>query len=65
MNWLLALFLSIVISYLLGSINFAVIVSKIFTREDVRNMGSGNAGMTNVIRSTTMSSAGSRKNSLC
>ena len=51
MNWLLALFLSIVISYLLGSINFAVIVSKIFTREDVRNMGSGNAGMTNVIRS--------------
>ena len=41
MNWLLALFLSIIISYLLGSINFAVIVSKIFAREDVRNMGSG------------------------
>ena len=51
MNWLLALLLAIVISYLLGSINFAVIVSKIFAREDVRNMGSGNAGMTNVIRS--------------
>ena len=51
MNWLLALFLSIIISYLLGSINFAVIVSKIFAREDVRKMGSGNAGMTNVIRS--------------
>ena len=51
MNWLLALFLSIIISYLLGSVNFAVIVSKIFAREDVRNMGSGNAGMTNVIRS--------------
>ena len=42
--------LSLIISYLLGSISFAVIFSKIFTKKDVRNYGSGNAGMTNVMR---------------
>jgi len=39
-----------VISYLLGSISFAVIFSKLFAKKDVRNFGSGNAGMTNVLR---------------
>ena len=39
-----------VISYLLGSISFAVIFSKAFTKKDVRDSGSGNAGMTNVLR---------------
>ena len=39
-----------VISYLLGSINFAVICSKLFKKDDVRDHGSGNAGMTNVLR---------------
>lgn len=43
-------FLAAVISYLLGSINFAVILSNLFEKKDVRNMGSGNAGMTNVLR---------------
>ncbi len=50
MYWLSMLFLSLLVSYLIGSISFALIVSKIFARKDVRNMGSGNAGMTNVIR---------------
>lgn len=45
--WIL---LSFVICYLLGSVNFAVIVSKIVAKRDVRDYGSGNAGMTNVIR---------------
>lgn len=36
--------------YLLGSISFAVIFSKLFARKDVRDSGSGNAGMTNVLR---------------
>ncbi len=40
----------IVFSYLLGSVNFAVILSKIFAGEDVRKSGSGNAGTTNVLR---------------
>lgn len=39
-----------VVAYLLGSISFAVIVSKIFAKKDVRDYGSGNAGMTNVLR---------------
>ncbi len=38
-------------SYVLGSISFAVIFSKLFTKKDVRDFGSGNAGMTNVMRS--------------
>ncbi len=39
-----------VVSYLLGSINFAIITTKLFTGNDVRDSGSGNAGMTNVMR---------------
>ncbi len=38
-------------SYLLGSINSAVIISKKFYGYDVRDYGSGNAGMTNMFRS--------------
>lgn len=41
----------IVISYLLGSINIAIVVTKLFTGKDIRTMGSGNAGFTNVMRS--------------
>lgn len=37
-------------SYLLGSLLFGILVSKIFFHDDVRNHGSGNAGMTNVLR---------------
>ena len=39
-----------VIGYLLGSISFAVVFSKLFHGEDIRNSGSGNAGATNAIR---------------
>ena len=39
-----------VIAYLLGSINFAIITTKIKAHEDIRDYGSGNAGMTNVLR---------------
>ncbi len=39
-----------VISYLLGSLNFGVILSKGMKSEDVRDSGSGNAGTTNMIR---------------
>ena len=38
-------------SYLLGSINAAVIISKLMGRGDIRTMGSGNAGTTNMLRS--------------
>ncbi len=40
-----------IIAYLIGSINFSVIVSKKMAGFDVREKGSGNAGSTNVLRS--------------
>lgn len=38
------------LSYLLGSLNFAIILSKILMKKDVRQYGSGNAGSTNAYR---------------
>ena len=37
-------------SYLLGSIPFGLIITKIFLSKDVREIGSGNIGATNVLR---------------
>ena len=37
-------------SYLLGAIPFGLIVTKIFLNKDVRKIGSGNIGATNVLR---------------
>lgn len=39
-----------VMAYLLGSLNFAVILSNVFHRDDIRKYGSGNAGATNMVR---------------
>ena len=36
-----------VCAYLLGSLSFAIIVSKLTLGKDIRNYGSGNAGLTN------------------
>lgn len=48
-SWL-AVLLTALIAYLLGSISSAVIVSKCMFHEDVREKGSGNAGATNMLR---------------
>ena len=40
-----------IIAYLIGSINFSVIISRKMAGFDVREKGSGNAGSTNVLRS--------------
>ena len=44
-------FLYVVIySYLLGSIPFGFILTKIFLKKDIREIGSGNIGATNALR---------------
>ncbi len=40
----------VLVPYLLGSINTAILVSKHFYHDDIRKYGSGNAGFTNVMR---------------
>ena len=47
---ILPLLLSALVGYLLGSISFAILLTKAFAHEDVRAHGSGNAGATNVLR---------------
>ena len=44
------LILIISISYLMGSIPFGLILTKVFLKKDIRNVGSGNIGATNVLR---------------
>lgn len=47
---ILPLLLVAAAGYLLGSISFAIILTRVFAHEDVRSHGSGNAGATNVLR---------------
>jgi glycerol-3-phosphate acyltransferase PlsY len=47
----LAFVAALLTSYLLGSVSFAVIVSRLFGLADPRSYGSGNPGATNVLRS--------------
>ena len=42
--------LAVLVAYLLGSVPFAVVVSKAFRLDDPRSYGSGNPGATNVLR---------------
>ena len=44
------LFLISLVSYLLGSIPFGFLLTKLFLSKDIRNIGSGNIGTTNVLR---------------
>ena len=48
-----------VYSYLLGSIPFGLILTKIFLKKDIRKIGSGNIGTTNVLRTGKKSLAAS------
>ena len=43
-------FLISFISYLMGSIPFGFILTKFFLKQDIRNIGSGNIGATNALR---------------
>ena len=42
--------LAALVAYLLGSVNSAIILTKVFYHGDIRDAGSGNAGATNVLR---------------
>ena len=44
------IFIIIFISYLIGSIPFGYILTKIFLKKDITKIGSGNIGATNVLR---------------
>ena len=44
------LFIIGIISYIMGSIPFGLILIKIFLKKDIREIGSGNIGATNVLR---------------
>lgn len=49
MIWICYLIM-LVVPYLLGGINTSIIVTKLRTGQDIRTMGSGNAGLTNSLR---------------
>ncbi len=48
---MIALLLVVLTAYLIGSLSFAVILSRVFGMPDPRSYGSGNPGATNVLRS--------------
>ena len=54
---ILEVFLIILFSYILGSIPSGVILAKFFALDDIRKLGSGNTGTTNVLRTGNYSAA--------
>ena len=46
----LGIVLCVLTAYLLGSLNFGIIFSRLIYKQDVRSSGSGNAGSTNMLR---------------
>ncbi|MDO4566298.1 MAG: glycerol-3-phosphate 1-O-acyltransferase PlsY [Oscillospiraceae bacterium] len=50
MNVWLAVLLTALEAYLLGSLCFGIIFTRLFIHKDIREFGSGSAGMTNVLR---------------
>lgn len=51
------LLITVLAAYLLGSVSFAVVVSRLYRLPDPREYGSGNPGATNVLRSGRKSAA--------
>jgi len=56
--WIVGFIVCAIAAYLLGSLNFALLISRIKFKGDIRNSGSGNAGMTNMMRTYGRSAAG-------
>jgi acyl phosphate:glycerol-3-phosphate acyltransferase len=57
MNPLLSSVLAVVAGYAIGSLSFAVIISRVMGLNDPRSYGSGNPGATNVLRSGNKAAA--------
>ena len=49
-NYWLQTIIAVLAAYLVSSVNTSIIVTRIVTHKDIRTMGSGNAGFTNVLR---------------
>ncbi len=49
-NYWLQTIIAVLAAYLVSSVNTSIIVTHIVTHKDIRTMGSGNAGFTNVLR---------------
>ncbi len=56
--WIFCIVVSMIVPYLLGSLNFAIIISAKQYKEDIRSYGSKNAGMTNMMRTYGKRAAG-------
>ncbi len=56
--YILGIIICVVIPYLLGSLNFAVMISQKGYHDDIRTHGSGNAGATNMLRTHGKKAAG-------
>ena len=57
-GYIICVLVSAVAAYLLGSLNFAIIISGKQYRQDIRQYGSKNAGMTNMMRTYGKKAAG-------
>jgi len=53
----LSVLIAVLAGYLLGNLNGAIIISRLVDHKDVRDQGSGNAGLTNFLRMYGPSSA--------
>jgi glycerol-3-phosphate acyltransferase PlsY len=56
-NETFSIFLAIVFAYLLGSIPFAYVFTRLFSGKDIRKLGSGNGGAHNVFREVGLKAA--------
>lgn len=50
LKFILGIVITIIFSYLLGSINSSIVIGKLLKGQDIRTLGSKNAGLTNTIR---------------
>ncbi|MBR1762479.1 MAG: glycerol-3-phosphate 1-O-acyltransferase PlsY [Eubacterium sp.] len=50
MKTFIFLLIGAVLSYLIGSLNSSIIMSRVLKKDDIRESGSGNAGATNMVR---------------